>query len=313
MLPSGWDVTLVSAALSFAVPLLLAGVGECIAERAGILNIGVEGMMLAGALAAVAVSHRTGSAWLGLGAAALSAAALGAAFGVLTVYRNCDQVVSGTVLNLLAGGLTGALYFTLTKRLAEQHVSRLVGIKLPDWPIPGLSGIPALGPTLFRGNLLVYLAFLLVPAVAFFLFRTRPGLQLRACGEYPEAAEAAGVRVRQVRVAAVTAGGLLAGLAGAFLSIGHVVTFAENMTAGKGFIALALVIFGRWHPAGVLVGAAVFSLAWGLGAVFSSQGRGRPEEVILLALPYLATLAALLFRPQRTTAPAALARTYARS
>lgn len=312
VLPQGWDVTLVSAALAFAVPLLLAGVGECLVQRSGVLNIGVEGEMLVGALAAVAGSYYTGCAWLGLLAGILASMLLGALFGVLAVYRNANQVVAGTALNLLALGGTGAAYHALTQRLAAAGASRLEGVKLPDWPIPGLSALPVFGSTLFQGNVLVYAAFLVVPATAALLFRTRQGLQLRAVGEHPHAAEAAGVDVRRMRLLAVLAGAALAGMGGAFLSIGHVVTFAENMTAGKGFIALALVIFGRWRPLGVAAGAAVFSLAWGLGAVFSTQGRGRPEEVFLLALPYLATLIALVVRPGRTTGPAALAQPYVR-
>jgi general nucleoside transport system permease protein len=311
-LPDSWPVTLASAALAFAVPLLLAGIGECLVERAGIINIGVEGLMLSAALAAVVASHATGSPWAGLAAGAGAAMLLGALFGLFTVYRGADQVVVGTAVNILALGLTGAIFGTVTRRLAEQGVSRLSGVRLPEWPLPGLSGLPVFGTTLFRGNALVYLAFLLVPLSALVLYRTRPGLQLRAVGEYPPAAEAAGTDVRGLRFLVLLIGSALAGLGGVFLAIGHVDTFSENMIAGKGFIALALVIFGRWNPWGVLAGTLVFSLAWGFGTVLSSQGRGRPEEVFLLALPYLATLAALLFRSGRTTVPAALGRAYRR-
>jgi ABC-type uncharacterized transport system permease subunit len=311
-LPDRWPETLVSAAVAFAVPLLLAGVGECLVERAGVVNIGVEGMMLVGALASVYVSSLTHSAWVGLLAGAAAGAALAALFGALAVYRSAVQVVAGTAVNILAGGLTGAAYFTITKRLSEQGIPRLEGVKLPALPIPGLALLPVVGRTLFAANVLVYAAFLLVPAAAWALYRTRLGLQLRAVGEHPEAAEAAGVDVRRFRFLAVVAGGVLAGLGGVFLAIGHVAAFGENMIAGKGFIALALVIFGRWNPWGVLSGAAVFSLAWGFGTVLSSQGQGRPEEVILLALPYLATLMALVVRTGRTAAPAALALPYPR-
>lgn len=307
-LPESWPLTLASATLAFAVPVILAGVGECVVERAGVVNIGVEGMMLTAALAAVAVSHATGSPWAGLGAGVLAAAALGAAFAWVTVYRKANQVVAGTAVNILALGVTGVIFGALTRRLSGQE--QLAGVKLPDWPLPGLSALPVAGPTLFSGNLLVYLSLLLVPAAAALLYRSRLGLQMRAVGEFPYAAEAAGTDVRRLRFGAVLAGGALAGLGGVFLAIGHVVTFQENMIAGKGFIALALVIFGRWNPWGVLAGTAVFSLAWGFATVLSSQGRGRPEEVGLLALPYLATLAALVVRSGRTTAPAALGQPY---
>jgi ABC-type uncharacterized transport system permease subunit len=307
VLPAGWGETLASAAVAFAVPLILAGVGECITERAGVVNIGVEGMMLTAALAAVAVSHAAQSPWAGLAAGVAAAALVGWVFGLLTVYRGVSQVVAGTALNLLALGATGAVYFTLTQRLAAAGGSRLVGARLPDWPLPGLAALPGLGPTLFSGNVLVYAALAAAPLAAWALYRTRPGLQLRAVGEFPRAAEAAGANVQRTRLAAVLAGAALAGCGGAFLAIGHVVTFGENMIAGKGFIALALVIFGRWNPWGVLGGAVLFSTAWGTATVLATQGRGRPEEVILLALPYLATLAALVLRSGRTAAPAALA------
>lgn len=312
-LPAGWAETLLSAAVAFGVPLILAGVGECIVERAGVVNIGVEGLMLFAALAAVVASHASGSPWLGLLAGLAAAGAVGLLFGVLVVYRSVSQVVAGTAVNILALGATGAGYFAVTQRLAAQGASRLVGAKLPDWPIPGLSQVPGVGPTLFSTNALAYGAFLLVPLSAWVLYRTRLGLQLRAVGEYPRAAEAAGADVRRVRLVSVLIGAALAGAGGVFLSIGHVVTFGENMIAGKGFIALALVIFGRWSPWGVLGGAAVFSFAVGMATVLATQGRGRPEEVALLALPYAATLVALLLRSGRTAAPAALAQPYARS
>lgn len=312
-LPDAWALTLASAALSFGVPLLLAGIGECLVERAGVINIGVEGLMLAAALAAVLASSAYQCAWLGLLAGMGAGAVGGLLFGWLTVYRNANQVVAGTALNLLSLGLTGAIYGTLTQRLAEQQVSRLIGVKLPDWRIPGLSELPALGPTLFSGNFLVYFAFMCVPLAAWFLYRTRLGLQLRATGEYPPAVEASGTDVRRLRLMAVIVGAMLAGLGGVFVAIGHVVTFGENMIAGKGFIALALVIFGRWNPWGVLAGAAVFSLGWGFAVVLGAQGRGRPEEVFLLALPYAATLLALVFRSGRSGSPQALGTPYVRA
>jgi len=306
-LPAGWGETLLSAAVAFAVPLVLAGVGECLVERSGIVNIGVEGLMLTAALAAVAASHATGSPWVGLSVAVAAAGVVGLVFGAVVVFRGVNQVVAGTVINLLALGGTGAAYFSLTQAAAAAGQSRLLGVKLPDWPLPGLGGLPGAAP-LFAGNVLVYLSLAAAPVAAWFLYRTRPGLQLRAAGEAPHAAEAAGAHVPRLRLLAVLAGALLAGAAGAFLSIGHVVTFGENMIAGKGFIALALVIFGRWNPLGVLGGAVLFSLAWGAATVLATQGRGRPEEVALLALPYVATLAALVLRAGRTPAPAALGR-----
>lgn len=309
-LPNLSPETVVSAALASAVPLLLAGVGECVVERAGVVNIGVEGLMLVAALAAVMASHAAASAAVGVLAAVAAAMLLAAGFGAITIYRNANQVVAGTAVNLLALGLTGAINGTVTRRLALENVSRLAGVKLPSLSVPLLSRLPVVGPTLFAGNALVYLAFLSVPAAWWFLQYSRPGLQFRAVGEYPEAAEAAGTDVRRTRLLAVLAGASLTGLAGAFLSIGHVVTFVENMTAGRGFIALALVIFARWNPWGVLAGALIFSLATGLATSLGSSGRGSPAEVFLLALPYLATLIALLPRARHALAPAALGLPY---
>jgi simple sugar transport system permease protein len=266
--------------------------------------------MLVAALAAVLASSAGGSPWLGLLAGAGAAVLLGVLFGALTVYRRTDQVVTGTALNILALGLTGAVFYLVTQQIQAQGGSRLIGVKLPDWPLPLLSGLPVVGRPLFGGNVLVYLAFLLVPAVGWFLGRTRVGLTLRAVGEYPPAAEAAGTHVLRLRFLTVLAGSALAGLGGVFLSIGHVVTFGENMVAGRGFIALALVIFGRWNPWGILAGTAVFALASGLAIDLSNSGRGRPEEVFLLALPYLATLVALVFRSGRSASPAALGQSY---
>jgi simple sugar transport system permease protein len=228
----------------------------------------------------------------------------------MAVNRGASQVVAGTAINLLALGLTGVAFAAITTRLNAQGVSRLEGVKLADLPLPLLSQLPVVGRTLFSGNALTYCAFALAPLASLALFRTRLGLQLRAVGEYPEAAEAAGTNVLRFRFLTVLVGAALAGLGGSFLAIGHVVSFSENMIAGKGFIALALVIFGRWTPWGVLGAALVFSLAWGMGTALGSAGRGRPEEVLLLALPYLATLAALVIRTGRTTAPAALGQPY---
>jgi ABC-type uncharacterized transport system permease subunit len=304
--------TLVSAAVAFAVPLLLAALGECLVERAGVINIGVEGLMLVAALAAVMASNASGSPWAGLLAGAGAAVCLGALFGLVTVYRNGSQVVAGTAVNILALGLTGAVFYLVTQRLAGAGSSRMAGVMLPDWTLPGLGALPLVGKPLFSGNALVYLALLLVPATAFLLTRTRLGLQLRAAGEHPRAAEAAGSDVLRLRFGAVLAGAALAGLGGVFLAIGHVAIFVENMVAGRGFIALALVIFGRWNPWGILGGTLVFSLASGLAVDLSKTGRGDPSEVFLLALPYVATLGVLCFRSGRTTAPAALGQPYRR-
>lgn len=304
-------LTLLSAMLAFAVPLLFAATGECITERAGVLNIGVEGLMLGASLAAVAFSRLAGCAWAGLGAGVGVAVLLGAVFAWTVIERRANQVICGTALNLLCLGLTGVIFGVVSARLAGDG-GQFSGVKLPGWPAPFFSGLPALGPTLFSSNVLVYAALLVAPLASFWLFRTRSGLLVRAAGEAPGAVDAMGAEVRRIRWAAVLAGSGFAGLGGCALTIGHVASFQENMVSGRGFIALALVIFGRWTPIGVAGGVLLFSLAWGLATLMSAQGRGRPEEVWLLALPYAATLVVLVFlrRARGAGAPASLGMPY---
>ena len=259
--------SLLTIGVSLAVPLLLAALGELIVEKAGVINVGIEGMMLAGALAGFAGSHAAHSPWLGALAALAAGIVLALLFSALSIGIGADQVVVGTAINILALGLTGVFFRALfggSGALAAPFV---------PLPLPGLSRLPLIGPALFEQNALGYLAWALVPLCAFFLRRTRPGLRLRAVGEYPAAADGAGVRVPIVRTLAVLWGGGLAGLAGAYLSIGYTNGFTENMSAGRGFIALAVVILGRWTPGGVALAALLFGLADALHYQILSAGR----------------------------------------
>jgi ABC-type uncharacterized transport system permease subunit len=289
---------LLRTGVPLATPLLLASLGEIIAERAGVINVGIEGMVLAGALAGFAGSYAAHSSFIGAVSAAIAGVLLAGLFGLLAIRLRADQVVVGTAINILALGLTGVF----ARALFPNAVMGAVAFR--SLPIPLLHRLPVVGDALFAQNALGYLAWLLVPLCWFFLFRTRPGLHLRAVGEYPAAADGAGVRVSIVRTMAVLWGGALAGLAGASLSIGYTNGFVENMSAGRGFIALAVVILGRWNPWGALAAALLFGLASALQFQFQASTVRFPYQ-FFLALPYLLTLLALLFRSRLQSAPPA--------
>lgn len=297
-------VELATASIRLSAPLLYAGLGELIAERAGMLNIALEGTMLVSAYAGTVVALDTGSAAMGLAAAVLAGMVFSSLFAWLTVGRAADQILAGTALNLVAFGLTGLLY---RQRFGTTGAALTVPT-IPAWRVPILADLPGLGPLFFEHDLLVYGAFALVPVTWMFLRRTWPGLALRAAGENPAALEAAGVSVRRVRVAALLAEGALAGLAGAYLSLAHAGTFIEGITAGRGFIALAIVVSGRWHPAGVLGVALLFGAATAAQFQLQASSLGVSYQFIRMG-PYLLTLAVLAAtgsRRSRSAAPAAL-------
>ncbi len=289
-----------ASAVRVATPLLLAALGETMAERGGVINLGIEGAMLAGALAA-AIGSSGGGVWSGAAIALLTGMAVALLFGLIAVKARADQIITGTAITLAAVGLTGAIY-----RRAFGPAG--VGLSLPTFaalPVPGLSKIPVVGPALFDQSVLTYLAYLLVPLLWWVLFRTRWGLELRAAGESASDSKAAGVQVDRVRLGGVLIGGGLAGLAGASLVLAQVGTFAEKMTAGRGFIAIAIVVLGAWHPVRVLGAALFFGAAMALQFLFQSLGLGIPYQLFLM-LPYLLTLAVLAGAWGRTTAPADL-------
>ena len=298
--------------IRLAVPLLLAALGETFAEKAGVINVGIEGMILAGALAGFAGSFYSHHVWIGALAALAAGVLLAALFAGLAIGLGADQVVAGTAINILAVGLTGVFFRALpglNGGTAPPFVSPTWAFLHPRHP----SVWAQIGAALLEQNALAWLAWALVPLCAFFLTRTRPGLRLRAVGEYPPAADGAGVRVRRVRVGAVLWGGGLAGLAGAYLSLGYTNGFVENMSAGRGFIALAVVILGRWNPWGVCLSALLFGLASALQFQFQASSSRLPYQ-FFLALPYLLTLAALLLRSRlKDAAPAALGEAFQRS
>jgi general nucleoside transport system permease protein len=300
---AGADVVLggfLAAAVRVATPLLLAATGETVTERAGVINLGLEGMMLAGALAATLGATAVGP-WTGLALAVLAGMLLAAAFAAVAIGARADQIIAGTALTLGAVGLTGTIY-------RQAYGTGGAGLALPTLasvPIPLLSRIPILGPALFDQPAPTYLALVALPVVWWVLFRTRPGLALRATGEGAAIARAAGVRTGLVRTAATMVGGSFAGLAGATLVLAQVGTFAEKMTAGRGYVAIAIVVLGRWHPAGVAVAALLFGAATALQYVFQALGLAVPYQLFLM-LPYVLTLLALAGAVGRVRAPADL-------
>ena len=270
--------------IAAATPLLLAAIGELVVEGAGVLNLGVEGMMATGAVVAFAVALTSGSALLGALAGAVAGAAVALPFVFLTQVLAANQVASGLALALFGLGLSGLM--------GEGFVGQ-PGVRLEKLHVPGLSDIPFIGPIIFGQDVLVYLSFFMTAAVAWFLFRTRAGLMLRAVGTNHDAAHALGHPVRRVRTLAILFGGLMAGLAGAHLSVSYTPQWVEDMTAGRGWIALALVVFATWRPLRVLAGAYLFGAVWILGLYAQAAGYGLAPQ-LLSALPYLATVVALV-------------------
>ncbi len=291
------------AAVRVATPLLLAATGETISERAGVINLGLEGMMLAGALAATLGATNGGGPWAGVALAVLVGMALAAAFALLTVGARTDQIIAGTALTLAAVGLTGTVY----RRVYGAAGAGLGVPTLGAIAVPGLERVPVIGPALFEQPAPTYIALVALPIVWWMLFRTRLGLALRATGEAAALARAAGVRTRLIRSGATIVGGGFAGLAGATLVLAQVGTFAEKMTAGRGYIAIAIVVLGRWHPAGVGAAALLFGAASALQFVFQTLGLRIPYQLFLM-LPYALALLALGGAVGRVRAPADLGR-----
>jgi general nucleoside transport system permease protein len=296
-----------ASTVGMAAPLLLAALGELLVEQSGIINIGIEGAMLTGAFGAMAAAYFSGSLALGLCCGALGAIVMSAVFALLAVNLAVNQVVAGTALDVFALGVTGVFYrriFGVTGKALTVRTLQPVGIR---W----LSGIPVVGRALFEQNLLVYLAFLLTPAVSILLYRTRYGLALRAAGENPEAADALGLGVYGLRWQALLVSGALTGLAGAYLTLGYTNTFVEGMTAGRGFIALSIVILGEWRPVGVALASVLFGAAMALQFTLQAASTGIPYQ-LFLALPYVLTLVVLTIVRGQSHAPSALGEPYLR-
>lgn len=291
---------LLQATVRMAAPLTFTAVGETYGERAGVINIGLEGLMLIGAVTAYAVAFASGNIWLGVLVAGLAAMVFGVLFGVVTISLGANQIVTGAALNLVGLGLSSFIYRAFFGAVTDRAIQPLEAIK-----IPLLSQIPVLGPVLFEQNLLVYAALLLAPLAAWVLNRTMLGLAIRSVGEHPKATATAGLSVIGLRYGAVAFGALLAGVGGAYLSVAYANQFVENMVAGRGFIALAIVVFGRWSPLGVLWASLLF------GFTFALQLRLQAANIqiayqFLQILPYVATIIAMILLRGQSAQPKAL-------
>lgn len=292
-----------------ALPLIFGGLAGVLCERSGVINIAIEGQFIAGAFAAAMVATLAASVWAGIIAAALGGLLIGALLAVLAIRYLVDQVVAGVVLNVFALGLTGFLYEQL---MAPEQTRFNQPRPVPRWDIPVLSDIPLLGPALFEVNIFVYLALGIVAAVAFGLFRTRWGLRTRSVGEHPVAADTVGVKVLGLRYRNVLLGGLVAGTGGAYFTLLATTNFNKGMTSGLGFIALAALIFGRWHPVGVLLAALFFGFSRALGVYLSTIGSPIPSQFLGM-LPYVATIVAVAGLVGRVRAPAADGKPYVKA
>ncbi len=296
---------LLEATCRLAAPLLIAALGELVVERSGVINIGIEGTMLTGAFAGFAVATATGSPGLGVLGAGLAGMGVGVLFATFAVVHRVDQIVVGMAVNLIALGATGLGARALYSGNPPSAPT------LPVLPVPGLVEIPVLGPALFAQTPFVYAALGLAVVIGFGLARTRPGLRLRAVGESARAADREGVSVEGVRFRAVLVGSLLAGVAGAVLTLAQSDTFTEGMTSGRGFIALAIVIFGRWRAGGIVGAALFFGAATALQFRLQARGSQIPYPFFLM-FPYWVTLVVLALVGGRASAPADLGRPYRR-
>ena len=288
------------AGVRTATPLAYAALGELVVERAGVINIGLEGAIIGGAFGAL-VFAGAGGVSLGFAGAALAGILVAALFALFVVTLRTDQIITGTAMSMLGLGLTGTLYRTMYGSAgASLHTPTIAPA-----PVPGLSTIPVIGPALFDQPVVTYALYALVPALAWWFYRSVAGLALRAVGEHPEAARGAGISPDRVQWAALLFGGAMGGIGGGTLVLAQVGTFAEGMSAGRGFIAIAIVVLGRWTPFGVAGAALLFGAASALQTLAQTTGWAMPYQ-LPLAFPYVLTLMLLASARARTAAPAAL-------
>jgi len=290
-----------------AVPILLAAIGEIFAERAGISNINLEGQMLVGAFGAFLATYYTNSLLLGTLAGAISGALLALLLAYVCITLKVDQIITGITLNIFATGITSFIYralFGVTSLPPAVSTYKTISI-------PILGKIPFLGPILFEQNILVYITVIIFIIANILLFKTKPGLRIRAAGEYPRAAETMGVNIFEVRYISTMICGALAGIGGAFLPLGILGGFVEKISAGRGFIALAIVIFGKWSPYKALGAGLLFGAADALQLRLQAMGMQMPYQFLLM-LPYLLTIFAMVFTGKNTVGPAAVGKPYDR-
>lgn len=298
-------IGILASGIRLATPYLYAGIGETFGQRSGVLNLGVEGQMLLGAFAAFYIALTTGNLWLGVLGAMAVGAVMGLVMAYVTVNLQAEQGISGIGFYLFGLGLSDLLF--------QKLLGTVETVKgFPKIDLPLLSDLPVVGTIFFSQNILVYIAFALVPIAWFVLNKTTLGLKIRAVGENPEAADSLGVSVARVRYFTIILGGTLSGVAGASLSIALLNVFQQNMTSGLGFIAVALVYFGAWRPWGVLGGALLFSLVNSLQLWIQVLGIPIPSDIAVM-LPYILTILVLVATVSRVRAPSALTRPFARA
>jgi simple sugar transport system permease protein len=297
-------IGILTSAVRLATPYLYAAIGEAFGQTSGVVNLGVDGIMLVGAFMAIFVAAGTGSLWLGVLAAVIAGLLMGLLMSVVSVTFKAEQGISGIGLYMFGLGLSSLLF-----KVTFGTVKTIDGF--PPLKIPILGDIPVLGPVLFNQSIMVYGAFLLVPLAWLVLDHTTWGLKLKAVGQNPAAADTLGVNVNRTRYIAVCLGSALAGVAGASLSLAMVNLFQENLTAGMGFIAVALVYFGGWRPMGILAGALLFSTVNAIQLWMQVLGVNIPSDIAVM-LPYLLTIAALAFTGRRARQPAALNKPFER-
>jgi len=298
-------IGILASGIRLATPYLYAAIGETFGQRSGVLNLGVDGQMLMGAFTAFYVAIKTGNLWLGILSAMVVGALMGLAMAFVTVNLHAEQGISGIGFYLFGLGLSDLLFQKLLGTVETVKGFRKVHI-------PVLSDLPVVGEIFFRQNVLVYIAFALVPIAWFILNKTTLGLKIRAVGENPEAADSLGVSVARIRYFTIILGGTLSGVAGASMSIALVNVFQQNMTSGLGFIAVALVYFGAWRPWGVLGGALLFSLVNSLQLWVQVLGIPIPSDIAVM-MPYILTILVLVATVSRVRAPSALTKPFERA
>lgn len=303
----GFIQELFVSTIRMATPLLLVALGELFSEKAGMVNIGLDGIMTFGALSGFLVSYITGSPYLGILAGALGGLIINLIYAFCTVTLCAEQIVYGMALNIFAPAVATfiyRMYFGITPTLATASLMKAV-------PIPWLSEIPIIGKAFFNHTPIVYMAYILVPIIAFFFNKTKPGLNFKAVGEFPKAAETLGINVTGKKYLACILCGTLAGMGGAYLTTCYISSFSEGIVAGRGFIALAAVIFGRWMPGGVVLAALLFSFSDALQLRFQVLSPNTPYQLLAM-LPYVFTLAALAILGIKKGGPKANGKPYFR-
>lgn len=294
------------SSVSRAVPIVFGALSGVLCERSGVVNIAIEGMLLGAAFTSAVVTSVTDSVWIGLGAAILTGAALALVLAVLAIRYRVDQIIAGFFINIFVTGLTA---FLAIRWLQENRAELNTPEKFLPWNVPLLSDIPVLGPILFRHNIFVYLLYALVAIIYYGLFYTRWGLRVRAVGEHPRAADTVGINVSWVRYSNVVMGGIVAGIGGAYFTIGSTGGFEDGMSAGKGFIGLAAMIFGGWNPVGGALAGLVFGFADAIQGRLSILSIAIPSEFLLM-LPYVVTIIVVAGVVGRARAPAADGKPY---